>query len=132
MQYIPPFERLKSLLKLSQLRGGNVRMNATYEDVARMIQALLIGIDVDEAWYLQQNEDVAQGIREGKIISAKQHFVDHGYFEGRTPFPMAVDETWYLATNTDVAEQVRLGMFESGQAHYDHAGYREGRLPRAL
>ena len=132
MKYIPPFERIKNHLQLSQIRGGSVRMNATYEDVAQMIQALLIGIDVDEAWDLQQNDDVAQGIREGKIISAKQHFVDHGYFEGRTPFQMTVDETWYLATNADVAEQVRLGTFELGQAHFNQSGYREGRLPRAL
>jgi hypothetical protein len=132
VRYLPPFERIKSQLRISQVRGGTVRVNATYEDLMRMIQVLLVGIDVDEAWYLQQNEDVVQGMREGKIRSAKEHFVDHGYFEGRAPFPMAVDESWYLATNADVAEQVRLGTFESGQAHFNQSGYHEGRLPRAL
>ena len=72
----------------------------------------------------------ADGIRAGTIKSAKEHFLDHGYFEGRAPYPLAVDETWYLATNPDVAEQVRLGKFESGQAHFNASGYRDGRLPR--
>jgi hypothetical protein len=97
-----------------------------------MIQAFLVGVEVDEEWYLEQNEDVAEGIRAGKIISARQHFLDHGYFEGRAPFPMMVDEAWYLARNADVAEQVRLGAFESGQAHFDAAGYLEGRMPCEL
>jgi hypothetical protein len=132
VRYIPPFGRIKSHLSISQVRGGTVRVNATYEELMRMIQALLTAIDVDEAWYLEQNADVAKGIREGKIRSAKEHFVDHGYFEGRAPFPMTVDEMWYLANNADVSEQVRLGTFESGQAHFDQSGYHEGRLPRAL
>jgi hypothetical protein len=131
VRYVPPFEHIKGHLRVSEARGGAIRVKATYEDMLRLIQALLVGIDVDEAWYLQQNEDVAQGIREGKIQSAKQHFLDHGYFEGRAPYRIAVDEAWYLATNADVAEQVRLGTFASGQAHFDAAGYQEGRLPRA-
>ncbi len=130
MRYIPPFERLKRHLSISQGQDDTIRVKAAYEDMVRLIQALLVGIEVDEAWYLQQNEDVAQGIREGRIISAKQHFLDHGYFEGRAPFQMAVDEDWYLATNPDVAEQVRQGTFESGQAHFDASGYRDGRRPR--
>ncbi len=129
MTYVPPFERLKGHLRVTQAKSGVMRMNATYEDVVRLIQLLLAGIEVDEVWYLQRNEDVALGIREGKIKSAKEHFINHGYFEGRAPFHIAVDEAWYLAENEDVAEQVRLGTFASGQAHFDQSGYHEGRLP---
>lgn len=132
MRYIPPFELIKGRVRVSRAKDGAVRVNASYEDMVRLIQALLVGIEVDEAWYLQQNEDVAEGIRAGTIQSAKQHFIDHGYFEGRAPFRMTVDERWYLTTNADVAEQVRMGTFESGQAHFDASGYHEGRLPRAL
>ena len=132
MKYVPPFERLKGHLRITRTKGGVIRVNAAYEDLVRLIQLLLAGIEVDEAWYLQQNEDVALGIREGKIKSPKQHFLDHGYFEGRAPFQITVDEAWYLANNEDVAEQVRLGTFASGQAHFDQSGYHEGRLPRAM
>ncbi len=132
MRYIPPFDRIKAHLRINEAKARGRRANADYDDILRMIQALLVGIEVDEAWYLARNEDVARGIQEGKIISAKQHFLDHGYFEGRAPFPMAVDEAWYLSNNADVAEEVRAGTLPSGQAHFDAAGYDEGRLPRPV
>jgi hypothetical protein len=131
VHYIPPFEIIKTFLRLAPSRGEQ-RVNATYEDIQKMIRSLLSGIEVDEAWYLRTYGDVAQGISDGLIRSARQHFVDHGYFEGRLPFPITVDERWYLETNTDVAEQVRHGTFPTGQAHFESSGYREGRLPRPL
>jgi hypothetical protein len=130
VKYIPPFERIKRYVRTSMAPDGMILVSASYEDLTHMLQALLQAIEVDEAWYLQHNPDVANGIRAGTIKSAKEHFLDHGYFEGRAPFPVAVDETWYLATNPDVAEQVRVGRFESGQAHFNASGYRDGRLPR--
>jgi len=129
MRYIPPFERMKRFFRTSVGMDGVVRVSTSYEDLMHMIQALFCAIEVDEAWYLQQNPDVADGIRAGTIKSAKEHFLDHGYFEGRAPFLVTVDEAWYLATNPDVAEQVQLGRFESGQAHFNASGYRDGRLP---
>ena len=130
MKYIPPFHRIKGHFDISQTNGDATPVSAANEELARLIQALLIGLEVDEAWYLQQNEDVALRLGEGKIKSAKQHFLDHGYFEGRAPFQITVDEAWYLEENEDVAEQVRLGTFTSGQEHFDQSGYHEGRLPR--
>jgi hypothetical protein len=132
VKYIPPFERIKGHVRISRPRTGTARVNVSNDDIVRLVQALLVGIEVDDAWYLERNEDVAEGIRAGTTRSAKEHFLDHGYFEGRAPFPMAVDEQWYLATNADVAEQVRLGTFESGQAHFDASGWHEGRLPREI
>jgi hypothetical protein len=38
-------------------------------------------IELDEAWYLKQYEDIALAVAEGSINSARQHFVDDGYFE---------------------------------------------------
>jgi hypothetical protein len=131
VKYLPPFELIKGFMHFATARG-EVRVDASYEDYQKMIRTLLAGIDVDEEWYLRTYADVAEGIGKGVIISARQHFVDHGYFEGRRPFPMAVDEHWYLSTNADVAEEVRNGTFESGQAHFDAAGYREGRRPQSL
>jgi hypothetical protein len=130
VRYVPPFERVKRYFRTSVAADGAVRVNTSYEDLMQMIQALLCAIEVDEAWYLQQNPDVADGIRAGTIKSAKEHFLDHGFFEGRAPYPVTVDETWYLATNPDVAEQVQQGRFASGQAHFNVSGYRDGRLPR--
>jgi hypothetical protein len=66
------------------------------------------------------------------VESAKQHFMEDGFFEGRLPFPMPVDERWYLEENADVAESVRKGVVGSGQQHFTEDGYREGRLPYPL
>ena len=77
-------------------------------------------------------EDIARAVREGSIASAKQHFVDDGYFEGRLPFAVPVNERWYLEQYPDVAESIRKGVVASAEQHFAEDGYREGRLPFAL
>jgi hypothetical protein len=90
---------------------------------------MIVGIEVDEEWYLRTYEDIAKAVREGAIRSAQHHFVEDGYFEGRIPFPMRVDERWYMNQYPDVGDSVRRGELPSAQAHFDEDGYREGRLP---
>ena len=131
MRYIPPFEVLKQNLKFTTVRGETV-VTMTYDDTQEMIRALLSAFDVDEAWYLSQNADVALGIKDGSIRSAREHFIDHGYFEGRQPFPIEIDEPWYLEHNPDIAETVRRGEYVSAQDHFNGPGYREGRVPFRL
>ncbi|HET7883390.1 MAG TPA: hypothetical protein VFL55_21060 [Acetobacteraceae bacterium] len=95
----------------------------------KILRMMISGIEVDEAWYLREHEDIARAVQSGRIASAKQHFIDDGYFEGRLPFPMPVDERYYLTHNPDVAESVRKGVVDSGAQHFAEDGYREGRLP---
>lgn len=128
MKYIPPFDMIRRSVEISTVKG-ELRVNVSYEDFISLLKTMLAGIEVDEEWYLQTYDDIARAVREGLIKSAKQHFVDDGYFEGRMPFPIDVDEGWYLQRNPDVAESVRRGIIESGQAHFQEDGYREGRLP---
>lgn len=128
MRYLPPFETIKGLFSLTTTRG-RTRVEMTYEDLQKLMKTLLSVVPVDEAFYLAHNRDVAEGIALGTIRSARDHFVNHGYFEGRQPYPMQVDETWYLETHSDVAETVRQGEYPSAQAHFDGPGYPEGRAP---
>ncbi len=58
-------------------------------------------------------EDIGAAIRDGKIASAKEHFVGDGYIEGRKPFEIRVDETWYVQRYPDVVESVRKGVVPS-------------------
>jgi hypothetical protein len=131
MNYIAPFEIVRNLLTISEYPGGET-ITESYEPFLDALRLLLAGIDVDEDWYLAQNPDIAEAIRAGMTESAKRHFVEHGYFEGRLPFHIAVDERWYLLQNPDVAENVRRGVVESAQRHFALDGYREGRLPFPL
>ncbi len=131
MRYLPPFDIIRGLLNLTTVRG-KTRVDMTLEEAQNVMRALLGAIEVDEAFYLSRNPDVADGIAQGSIRSAQEHFVDHGYFEGRLPYRIEVDEDWYLANHEDVARTVRSGEYRSGQSHFDGPGYPEGRAPFAL
>jgi hypothetical protein len=131
VKYLPPFELLKRLLTISNVRGETM-VSCPYENMVQMIRKLIMGVEVDEAWYLERYPDIADAIERGVVKSARLHFVNDGYFEGRIPFPIQVNERYYLAENQGVADYVRTGMLESGQQHFDENGYAEGRLPFGL
>jgi hypothetical protein len=128
VKYLPPFDLIRRSIEISTIRG-ELRVNVSYEDFVKILKKMIVGIQVDEDWYLRTYEDIAKAIRDGIVKSAQQHFVDDGYFEGRLPFAMHVDERWYMSEYPDVAESVRKGVVVSGQSHFDEDGYREGRLP---
>ena len=128
MKYLPPFELIRRTIEISTVRG-ELRVNVAYEDFVSLLRMMIRGVEVNEAWYGRTYEDIGGAIKEGAIRSAKQHFLDDGYFEGRLPFPIEVDERWYLEQNPDVAESIRQGVVASAQEHFTKDGYREGRLP---
>jgi hypothetical protein len=128
VKYLPPFELIRRSIEISTVQG-ELQVNVSYENFISLLRTLIHGIEVDEAWYVKAYEDIGEAIRKGIVKSARQHFVDDGYFEGRLPFPMNIDEKWYLAENPDVADSLRQGIIQSAQEHFDKDGYREGRLP---
>ncbi|MEA2776828.1 MAG: hypothetical protein QOF90_2234 [Acetobacteraceae bacterium] len=132
MNYLPPFDVIKRSVEISTSRDGQVFATASYDNLLGLIRSLLSVVIVDEEWYLGQYPDVAEAIAQGKMPSAKDHFVVNGYFEGRLPSLIAVDERFYLTKYPDVAESIRRGTEQSGQAHFLGGGYREGREPCAV
>jgi hypothetical protein len=131
VHYVPPYSAVRDFLTVGKSTEG-ATVAELYENFLDALRLLLAGVDIDENWYLAQNDDIAQAVESGTIKSARQHFVEHGYFEGRPPCHIVVDEQWYLLQNPDVAESVRRGTVESAQRHFELDGYREGRLPCAL
>ena len=131
MKYLPPFELIRRSIEISTVRG-ELRVNVSYENFVAILRTMIRGIEVDEAWYARTYQDIGDAVKQGIIRSAKQHFIDDGYFEGRLPFAILVDERWYLAENPDVAESIREGVIDSAQDHFNKDGYREGRLPFGL
>jgi hypothetical protein len=131
VKYLPPFDLIRRSVEISTVRG-ELRVSLSYDDFIKIIRLMISGIKVDEEWYLQEYGDIAQAIRDEQLMSAKQHFLDDGYFEGRRPFPMPVDERWYLEQYPDVAESVRKGIVGSAEQHFAEDGYREGRLPHEI
>jgi hypothetical protein len=128
MEYVTPFDIIKRELNLHATQGS-VRINVTYEEFMTIVKRLLGAVAVDEDWYRKTYPDVAEGIEAGVQPAAKEHFIQHGYFEGRLPYDIPVDETWYLRSNPDVAESIARGDHLSAQDHFLKSGYAEGRLP---
>ena len=128
MKYVPPFNLIRRMVEVSTVEG-ELRVSLSYDDFIKILRMMIASVEVDEAWYLSEHEDIARAVASGAVASAKQHFIDDGYFEGRLPFAMRVDERWYLQQNPDVADSVRKGIVSSGHQHFIEDGYHEGRLP---
>lgn len=62
-----------------------------------------MAMSFNEAFYLENNPDVAAAIEAGVIPSAQFHFDNFGWQEGRNPNPF-FDVSHYLSENPDVDE----------------------------
>jgi hypothetical protein len=131
VKYLPPFDLIRRSVEISTVRG-ELRVAMSYETFIDIIKKMIAGIEVNEQWYAETYQDIGEAISAGRIASAKHHFIEDGYFEGRLPFPVAVDEIYYQQKYPDVAESVRRGVPPTIQQHFEEDGYREGRLPFAL
>jgi hypothetical protein len=130
MTYIPPFDAVRRTLEISTFKG-ELRVGTSYDGFIDIIKQYIRLLKVDEDWYLETYPDVSRAIAGGAVASARQHYVEDGYFEGRLPFAPEVDEAWYLSQHPDVADGVSTGRIASATYHFVHDGYKEGRRPHA-
>jgi hypothetical protein len=128
MNYLPPFEAVRKRLNVTGLTGKG-RINIAYSEFIALVKLYLRGVAIDEDWYLKQYPDVADAVRKGTFRSARHHFIEEGYFEGRRASELEVDEVWYVKNNPDVAAGLRTGKIASAREHFAEHGYKEGRLP---
>jgi hypothetical protein len=82
-----------------------------------------------EEFYLKTYPDIAQAYNAGQLKDLKEHYVEQGYFEGRTGAPGDVDENYYKSRYPDVTQAMSEGNVKSGAQHYQQTGYSEGRTP---
>ncbi len=125
--YLVPFKHAIKALGLD----GEVpeRFEVTSEQLDAFVETLLRAIEFDEAFYLSRYPDLKAARDTGETTSLKDHFVKHGYREGRYAARTVVDAQWYLRTYQDIAEGVKVGAIRSAQEHFDMYGRDEGRLP---
>jgi hypothetical protein len=125
---LPPFAKLKQVFTFSPGAAG---LNAmiSYEGLLQMFRKVLRAVPFDETWYLATYPDVKEAVRRGQYDTARTHFVENGYFEGRLATPVAVDEAWYMKTYPDVGRAIRDHLVTSAQHHFVSMGYFEGRMP---
>lgn len=97
--------------------------------LSALLQAAAEGGAFNEHGYLLANPDVSAALRHGRIESARQHYRDFGYLEGRFGATPEVDELWYLTNYPDVAAAIRRGQLASAVEHFRTQGAAEGRAP---
>ncbi len=131
MKYLVPFSALKSSIKLLSMKG-QLKVDMNYDEFLDLVKKFLQAVPIDEDWYRTTYPDVAEAIKAGAYRSARQHFVDHGYFEGRRPFDLELDEAFYMKQYPDIAQAVSSGDLDSARDHFVRIGYDEGRLPSEL
>jgi hypothetical protein len=125
--HLIPYARLRELLGFNPDAAQPVLLSP--EDLQQVVRLLLRAVHVDEDWYLRQHPDVKEAVAKGVFRSAKHHFIESGYFEGRRPARVIVDEEWYGRAYPDVSESIEFGELASCQEHFDRYGESEGRLP---
>lgn len=85
--------------------------------------------EFDKRFYLEKYSDIALAVRDKKVASGFDHYVETGYFDNRMPRRLIVDEAYYIQGNPDVAEGIRRGIVKNAQDHFDKEGFAEERLP---
>jgi hypothetical protein len=122
----PSFDVVMKKLEIRAREGAVVVLS--HEKLRALVRGFLELVQVDEEWYRSTYPDVAEGIANGTVPSAKDHFIHDGYFEGRLPHDVEIDDVWYYETYPDVAANFKAGG-PSAKEHYLEHGYREGRSP---
>jgi hypothetical protein len=83
---LPLFRDIVSMLGSDPRdRSGTTTVHARL--LLDILKSFLQVVAVDEARYCQAYPDVAAAIAAGNIASARTHFIECGYFEGRSPVP---------------------------------------------
>ncbi len=95
-----------------------------------LLQIAVASGEFNKAGYFAENDDIAQAVAK-QDINPLRHYVEFGFFEGRTGAYPSVDETWYLRTYPDIDAAVKQGDISSGCEHFVVQGAAEGRAPSA-
>jgi hypothetical protein len=131
VKYLLPFSVLKNSIKLMSVKG-QLKVDVSYDEFLDFVKKFLQAVPIDEKWYRTTYPDVDEAIKAGAYRSGRQHFVEHGYFEGRRPFELEIDEAFYMRQYPDIQEGISKGLLESAREHFVKNGYEEGRIPAEL
>jgi hypothetical protein len=81
----------------------------------------------DEEFYLRSYKDVARAVSEGGLKSGRDHYIKHGFREGRDPF--AFDRIWYGTEYPMALLEVQRGDYSNLIHHYVAVGASRGYKP---
>ena len=125
--YQPPFRQVLALLGLTETALQAETVTIAVPDLLRVMNEAFVGVEVDEAWYLDRYPDVHAAILAGRTPSAAAHFRAAGFREGRLPGPLPFDAAYYFETYKDLASAFDRTDTDALRHHYETRGYQEGR-----
>jgi hypothetical protein len=127
--HLPHIELLLKSLRISRERLMSRSKIAVDTRLLRaMLQSLASQAPFDREFYLKANPDIAAAFASGQIPDLHQHFIESGYFEGRTGAMPEVDEAFYSDIYPDIGAAIASGTVASAAEHYARSGAAEGRL----
>jgi hypothetical protein len=118
---------LQKLFPSLQITPDKKTVELSIEDVRKLLGVALSGVKIDESWYLSLVPELRRDLQKGHFKTLLDHYILHGYLEGRLPERPIVNERFYLQQNPDIAAAIRAGRIKSGFDHFVRDGYLEGR-----
>jgi len=123
-RYLPPIQVLLRGLGISELPVDCQKIEVSGRFLRHILGELARGVCFDADFYAKANPDVEAAVSAGQSPSLIEHFVTHGFFEGRLSAPIRLDPEWYARRYPDLAG---LSAAELAR-HYAEYGRFEGRV----
>ena len=122
------FSRLKAGFNVVVTCRG-LRVDIERDGFLELVRDFLRLVPVDETWYPETYPEAAEDIRSGNFLSASDHYIRKGYFEGFVPFDVDIDNDWYISRYAHVRNALAAGVAISAKDHFMRIGYGEGCQP---
>jgi hypothetical protein len=122
------FTGIKKTFKAVVTRDG-LRVDIERAALLKIVHELLLLVRVDETWYPTAYPEAAEAISAGVFLSAGDHYVHQGYFEGFLPADVVVDDEWYVSHYPHARRAIECGVAISAKDHFIRIGYGEGCRP---
>ncbi|MEO0818762.1 MAG: hypothetical protein AAFX86_15850 [Pseudomonadota bacterium] len=113
---------------LKDLASSKKKISMSREDLLGIFSSIAEAYPFDEDFYLEAYPDVKNAIEAGAAPSARDHYINSGFIEGRVGSPELFNAEVYRQNNPDVASAFEPGDDEALLQHYVHLGCREGRV----
>lgn len=128
--YFPPYDTILRALGTSRQQADQAEQVTIPVSLLKILITISVShCDFNQKGYLEENPDIADALKVGKIESARLHYETYGYWEGRRGATPKVDERWYRQTYPDVAAAIEDGEIGSAKQHYLVSGVNEFRSP---
>lgn len=128
LQLPVPFAEFKTQFKMTPSRG---RLYASIgrDEFLRLVKTILMAVPVDEIWYRTTYPLAEKMISSGTSSSARDHYIEQGYFKNYIPFEIKIDSDWYLSRYSHDRMGIDRGYARSAADHFVRIGYAEGCRP---